>query len=51
MRTKIEKKKKKIDDKKERNRKLKIVVNPLTPELNPLAQRCLPRYFIGDFNF
>jgi hypothetical protein len=26
-------------------------VNPLTPELNPSAQRCLPRFFIGDFNF
>jgi hypothetical protein len=23
--------------------------NPLTPELNPSAQRCLTRYFIGDF--
>jgi hypothetical protein len=27
------------------------VVNPLTPELNPSAQRCLPRLFTGDFNF
>jgi hypothetical protein len=25
-------------------------VNPLTPELNPSAQRCLPRFFTGDFN-
>jgi hypothetical protein len=25
--------------------------NPLTPELNPSAQRCLPRFFTGDFNF
>jgi hypothetical protein len=23
--------------------------NPLTPELNPSAQRCLPRLFTGDF--
>jgi hypothetical protein len=27
------------------------VFNPLTPELNPSAQRCLPRFFTGDFNF
>jgi hypothetical protein len=26
-------------------------VNPLTPELNPTAQRCLPRFFYRDFNF
>jgi hypothetical protein len=26
-------------------------INPLTPELNPSAQRCLPRFFNGDFNF
>jgi hypothetical protein len=25
------------------------IINPLTPELNPLAQRCLTRYFTGDF--
>jgi hypothetical protein len=24
-------------------------VNPLTPELNPSAQRCLKRFFTGDF--
>jgi hypothetical protein len=24
-------------------------VNPLTPELNPSAQRCLTRFFTGDF--
>jgi hypothetical protein len=24
-------------------------INPLTPELNPPAQRCLTRIFIGDF--
>jgi len=24
--------------------------NPLTPELNPSAQRSLPRIFIGNFN-
>jgi hypothetical protein len=23
----------------------------LKPELNPSAQRCLPRIFTGDFNF
>jgi hypothetical protein len=23
--------------------------NPLTPELNPSAQRCLTRFFTGDF--
>jgi hypothetical protein len=27
------------------------LINPLTPELNPSAQRCLPRYFTGYFNF
>jgi hypothetical protein len=27
------------------------IVNPLTPELNPSAQRCLTRYFTGDFAF
>jgi hypothetical protein len=26
-------------------------INPLTPELDPSAQRCLPRFFTGDFNF
>jgi hypothetical protein len=26
-------------------------INPLTPELNPSAQRCLPIFFTGDFNF
>jgi hypothetical protein len=25
------------------------VLNPLTPELNPSAQRCLTGFFIGDF--
>jgi hypothetical protein len=25
--------------------------NPLTPELKPSAQRCLPRFFTGDFAF
>jgi hypothetical protein len=24
--------------------------NPLTPELNPSAQRCLTRFFTGDFD-
>jgi hypothetical protein len=23
------------------------MINPLTPELNPSTQRCLPRFFIG----
>jgi hypothetical protein len=26
-----------------------ITINPLMPELNPSAQRCLTRCFIGDF--
>jgi hypothetical protein len=26
-----------------------VTINPLTPELNPSAQRCLTRFFIGDF--
>jgi hypothetical protein len=26
-------------------------MKPLTPELNPSAQRCLPRFFTGEFNF
>jgi hypothetical protein len=26
-----------------------VVINPLTPELNPSAQRCLTRFFTGDF--
>jgi hypothetical protein len=25
------------------------VINPLTPELNPSMQRCLIRFFTGDF--
>jgi hypothetical protein len=29
----------------------KFFLTPLTPELNPSAQRCLPRFFTGDFNF
>jgi hypothetical protein len=28
---------------------LKIHINPLTPELNPSAQRCLTRFFTEDF--
>jgi hypothetical protein len=24
-------------------------INPLTPELNPSAQRCLTRFFTGDY--
>jgi hypothetical protein len=26
-----------------------MLVNPLTPELNPSAQRCMTRSFTGDF--
>jgi hypothetical protein len=26
-------------------------INPSTPELNPSAQRCLKRFFTGDFAF
>jgi hypothetical protein len=25
------------------------IVNPLTPDLNPTAQRCLTKFFTGDF--
>jgi hypothetical protein len=35
----------------ERNRVDEALLNPLTPELNPSAKRCLPRYFTGEFNF
>jgi hypothetical protein len=27
------------------------LVNPLTPELNPSTQRCLPRFFLGILIF
>jgi hypothetical protein len=27
------------------------IFNPLTPELNPSAQRCLPIFFPGEFKF
>jgi hypothetical protein len=27
------------------------LINPLTPELNPSEQRCLPEFFRGDFKF
>jgi hypothetical protein len=27
-----------------------LVINPLAPELNPSAQRCLTRFFTGDFD-
>jgi hypothetical protein len=27
------------------------ILTALTPELNPSVQRCLPRFFTGDFNF
>jgi hypothetical protein len=29
--------------------KKKILFNPLTLELNPSGQRCLTRFFTGDF--
>jgi hypothetical protein len=32
-----------------KNRLIWGAVNPLTPELNPFAQRCLTRFFTGDF--
>jgi hypothetical protein len=25
------------------------IISPLTPELNPSAQRCLTKFFTGDF--
>jgi hypothetical protein len=28
---------------------LEVYINPLTPELNPSVQRCLKRFFTGDF--
>jgi hypothetical protein len=28
---------------------MQLFINPLTPELNPSAQRCLTRFFTGDF--
>jgi hypothetical protein len=31
------------------NTKLLPPFNPLTPELNPSVQRCLTRFFTGDF--
>jgi hypothetical protein len=34
-----------------RRKQLLDDINPLTPELNLSAQRCLPRLFTGDFNF
>jgi hypothetical protein len=27
-----------------------MLLYPLTPELNPSEQRCLPEFFTGDFN-
>jgi hypothetical protein len=32
------------------NFKTVIYINPLTPELNPSAQRCLTKFFTGDFS-
>jgi len=29
----------------------KFIFNPLTPDLNPSEQRCLPQFFTGDFKF
>jgi hypothetical protein len=31
--------------------KQRLNINPLTPELNPSEQRCLPEFFTGDFKF
>jgi hypothetical protein len=31
------------------NTDIQIKFNPLTPELNPSAQRCLTKFFAGDF--
>jgi hypothetical protein len=31
------------------NKRASNIINPLTPELNPSAQRCLTRFFTGDF--
>jgi len=28
-----------------------VCINPLTPELNPPQQRCLPEFFTGAFKF
>jgi len=28
-----------------------FTVNPLTPELNPFEERCLPGFFTEDFKF
>jgi hypothetical protein len=30
---------------------LPSVFNPLMSEINPSKQRCLPRFFTGDFKF
>jgi hypothetical protein len=30
---------------------LSLSLNPLTPELNPSEQACLPGFFMGDFKF
>jgi hypothetical protein len=33
----------------EKKEMFKIAINPLTPELNPSAQRCLTKFFTGYF--
>jgi hypothetical protein len=30
---------------------LQFIINPLTPELNPIVQRCLPRFLLGILIF
>jgi hypothetical protein len=44
-------KKKKKEEKKKENKKKKayiiVHINPLTPELNPSAQRCLTKFLLG----
>jgi hypothetical protein len=34
-----------------RNSIMNVGINPLTPELNLSAQRCLTRFFTGDFAY
>jgi hypothetical protein len=31
--------------------RFELQFNPLTPELNPSEQACLPGFFTGDFKF
>jgi hypothetical protein len=38
-----------LSDSDTRNGCLCLFINPLTPEINPSARRCLTRIFTGDF--